>query len=257
MRIFTVCMTCQAELGHPSFEPFFAPYYDDRIAKIKCSRGHERYVMLQSQRFEVLLESGANALSEGFTLEAMATFSAALERFLEFAARVLLHHLGMHESTYAAMFTEMARQSERQIGCFLALHALVFETAFAPNKDIAPLRNAVIHKGKIPTPEEAENFCGMVYKEILRVLLPLERKCDQSIQAVIVDDIQTRMNSLPEGTQAVTHSPAGLLSLADAEHKATFDEAFTGYIDFTRKLREAEPLMHALHSSMFSRAPDA
>lgn len=85
-------MLCQIELGHPSFEPLFVPYYEDRIAPIKCSRGHESLLIIQNQKFEVLLESGANALSAGFTLEAAATFSTALERFFEFASKVMLIH---------------------------------------------------------------------------------------------------------------------------------------------------------------------
>ena len=36
MQIFAMCMECQKELGHPSFEPFFVPYFEDRIAHITC-----------------------------------------------------------------------------------------------------------------------------------------------------------------------------------------------------------------------------
>src|SRR5271165_787884 len=46
---------------------------------------------MQSQKFEMLLDSGAAALLEGFTLEACASFAAALERFYEFS----LHAAGL------------------------------------------------------------------------------------------------------------------------------------------------------------------
>lgn len=58
-------MECQKELGHPSFETFFLPYYEDRLTEVECSRHHKSVLLLQSQKFEVLLESGANALAGG------------------------------------------------------------------------------------------------------------------------------------------------------------------------------------------------
>jgi hypothetical protein len=90
LEIFAVCMECQKELGHPRLEELcFVPYYDDRIAEVHCSRGHKSALMIQSPKFEVLLESGVDALAAGFTLEAAGTFSAALERFYEYGVQVL------------------------------------------------------------------------------------------------------------------------------------------------------------------------
>jgi len=81
-------MECQKELGHPSFEPIIADYYEEALAFIECSRGHKSAILLQSQKFEVLLESAANALIEGYTLEAASSLSSAYERFFEFAINV-------------------------------------------------------------------------------------------------------------------------------------------------------------------------
>ena len=54
-----------------------ADYFDDGVATIECSAGHKTALILQSQKFEMLLDSGATALLEGFTLEACASFAAA------------------------------------------------------------------------------------------------------------------------------------------------------------------------------------
>jgi hypothetical protein len=89
MKMFAMCMQCQTELGHPSFEPFIADYFDEGVAHIECARGHKSAISVQSLKFEVLMESGANALLEGYTFEACAAFSAALERFYEFASQVM------------------------------------------------------------------------------------------------------------------------------------------------------------------------
>ena len=70
MKTLATCMACSAEHGHPGNEIFLLPYYDDRIAYVTCSQGHKSAIVLQSAKFEVLLESGANALADGFTLEA-------------------------------------------------------------------------------------------------------------------------------------------------------------------------------------------
>jgi hypothetical protein len=54
-------MTWQSERGHPTFEPFFAGYSDDGIAKLTCSAGHKTFHLIQSTKFENLMESGADA----------------------------------------------------------------------------------------------------------------------------------------------------------------------------------------------------
>jgi hypothetical protein len=251
MQLFATCMPCQIELGHPSFEPFFVPYYEDRIATIECSRGHKSVIMLQSQKFEVLMESGAGALTAGFTLEAAATFHAALERFFEFSAKVMLVHRGVSHTAYEQMFKEMARQSERQIGCFMALHAVVFGTAYVPNKDIAPFRNAVIHKGEIPTPAEAEKFCGSVYAEIVRTANLLREHCQTAINSVIAEDLGVRRSKLPMGTSVATMANLGLYSLAYANNKAEFADALQGYVKARAIISSAAPHMKALNRTLF------
>ena len=98
---------------------------------------------------------------------------------------------------------------------------------------------AVIHKGKIPTPQQVEKFCSDVYLEIIQTLAPLKQKCPLSIHALIVKDLRTRSSKLPSGTRTITHSAAGLLSLADAEHKPSFEQAFNAYIVGVTKLKTA------------------
>jgi hypothetical protein len=256
MQIFAMCMSCQVELGHPSFEPFVVPYYEDRIAHIKCSRGHETILILQSQKFEVLLESGANALSAGFTLEAAATFSAALERFFEFASKVMLIHKGMSNAIYEQMFKEMARQSERQIGSFIALHALVFKQPFIPNKAIVPFRNSVIHKGEIPTPEKVEEFCSNVYSEIYRVAELLRQHCKEDIMTVVHEDLQTRQGKLPQDIRISTASNFGLYSLASTENKSNFQDAYQAYRQQKEGIEQSLPHLKSLHESLFPNSPD-
>ena len=142
-------MQCFAELGRPSFEPLVGDYFEDAVAYLHCSAGHRTAVVIPSPKFEILLESGATALIEGFTLEACASFSAALERFYEFALRVVSLARGVSPELYAKMFAEMARQSERQLGAFMLLFAIEFGEPYRLDQKITEFRNSVIHKGSI------------------------------------------------------------------------------------------------------------
>src|SRR5688500_12831618 len=113
MKIHLVCSECLFEQGQPGrLQLIQAPYYEDRVAHIECELGHKTIAVLQDSKFEVLMESGAAALANDFTLEAAASFSTALERFYEFGLKVLFKQKGLDTAAYENMFSEMARQSE-------------------------------------------------------------------------------------------------------------------------------------------------
>lgn len=248
MQLFAMCMECQKELGHPSFEPFFVPYYEDRISYIKCSRGHQSAYVLQSQKFEVLMESGANALSAGFTLEACASFAAALERLYEFALRVFIVQKGLPDESYAAMFKEMSRQSERQLGAFMALYLIEVGQPYKPNAKITEFRNSVIHKGQIPTPEEANAFCSNVYGTVLEITDQLRNKLPEAVNRVVMLDLRERHEKLEPGVPRATAAGCAFFSLANAQNLRTFAEAFAEMEKRKEMLVKSTPYMRALHS---------
>ena len=243
MQIFAVCMECQKELGHPSFETFFLPYYEDRMAEIECSRHHKSVLLLQSQKFEVLLESGANALAERFTLEAAASFSSGLERFYEFCVKVISAHRSMNPAIYEQMFKEMANQSERQLGAFLVLHAIEFGSAYVPNKKIIEFRNSVIHKGRIPTPDEATGFCERVYSEILLLTQKLEQNYRAAINKVISEDLRKRAEVVSKGIPIATTTGTMFFSLAHQDKKQTFAEAYDAYLKSKNVIATSVPVL--------------
>lgn len=248
MKIFTTCMQCLQELGLPGFEPIMAEYYEDRVSYITCSRGHKSALLLQSQKFEVLLASGANALFNGFTLEAAATFSAGLERFIEFGLKVLCIHRGMSYDTYTAMFNHMARQSERQIGAFIAFYTAETGEAYAPNKKITEFRNSFIHKGLIPTPDVAEKFCSMIYTEIVQLYEKLEMHAGEAIQKVVTDDLLTRSQGIPLDTPRATSSGETFFCISHKEKRKNFSEAYEEFIKMVTSLEEATPVLRRLHN---------
>ncbi|WP_438958264.1 hypothetical protein [Porticoccus sp.] len=246
MKIFATCMECFKELGHPSFEPIIADYYDEPVAYIECSKGHKSAFMLQSQKFEILLESAANALLEGYTLEAASTFSAAYERFFEFSIRVICSKNNLEAKELASTFSQVSRQSERQLGAFLFLHLLEFGDTYLVNDKIVSFRNKVIHKGYIPTPDEVEDFAEKIYQEIYSITQKLKINCSQDIQKVIMSSLSERSKKIPNDMPRATSTGAMLFSLSHAEQKPTFSEAMSFYKEAQEKLLGSVPYMKVL-----------
>ena len=250
MRLFTMCMACLKELGHPSFEPLFVPYFDERILEFTCSRGHKNVQVIQSQKFEVLLESGANALLADFTLEASASFSTALERLYEFAFKVLIIDSGISNDSYAEMFKEMARQSERQLGGFLALHLVKFGTSYTLNQSITEFRNSVIHKGLIPKPKDAKEFCSKVYDEILKITKKLRLKFPEALQKTIILDIADRSQNIDPVISRSTSTGCMFFRLSNENNKNTFDEAFKAFQEHQKIIEGAVPYLENMHEAV-------
>lgn len=243
MKIFTMCMECQKELGHPSFEPIITDYYEEALAFIECSRGHKSAVLLQSQKFEILLESAANALIEGYTLEAASSLSSAYERFFEFAIKVFCKTSKIPKESIEETFKQVSKQSERQIGAFLYLHLLIFGKHYTLNKKIPELRNKVIHQGYIPTPDEVIRLGELIYQEISEITNLLNSKLSSEIQQVVMETVQIRNEKIPNETPRSTTTGTMFFSLATINRKETFQEALSSYTESREKLFGSIPYL--------------
>src|SRR5579859_5545465 len=128
--------------------------------EVVCGHGHTSIVVLKNVKFELLFELGINALADGYCRDAVSSFAAALERFYEFYWLVTMAHLLVPDETAEAAWKVLSRQSERQLGAYVsAALALTKEPPclLNPNKEIE-FRNRVIHKGYVPSDEEATSF---------------------------------------------------------------------------------------------------
>ena len=146
------------------------------------------------------------------------------------------------------MFKEMANQSERQLGAFLALHAIEFGSAYVPNMKIIQFRNSVIHKGRIPTPDEATGFCEKVYSEILLLTQKLEQNHSSAINKVISQDLRKRAEMVPKGTPIATTTGTTFFSLAHKDKKSTFLEAYDAYLKGKNVVASAVPALKVISS---------
>ncbi len=247
MKIFTMCMECQKQFGMPSFEPIVADYYEDSTAYIECSNGHKSYVLLQSQKFEILLESAANALLEGYTIEAASTFSAAYERFFEFTIKVFCENYEIKEKSLKSTFTKVAKQSERQIGAFLFLYLVTLKEEYKLNEKIPPFKNKVIHKGYIPTPKEVIEFAELIYQEIYSITQILKNSFPNELQKIITDNIKEKNETIPINIPRTMSSGTIFFSLSMSEQKSNFKDALSSYKETREKISGAMPYMKLLN----------
>ena len=88
MKTIGVCAQCTMDDPLSAFQSDEVEYFDDGIAIVECRRGHRTAMIVQGTKSEILLSSAADALERGFTFEAVASASAALERFYEFSPHV-------------------------------------------------------------------------------------------------------------------------------------------------------------------------
>jgi hypothetical protein len=250
MKLFTTCMECQIELGHPSFEPIITDYYDDSVAYIECSRSHKSAIMLQSQKFEILLESAANALLEGYTIEAASTLSAAYERFLEYVIKVFCKKSDISKEALDKTFNQVAKQSERQLGAFLFLYLIIFRNPYKHNQEITTFRNRIIHQGYIPTPEEVIKFGELIYQEIRSIIKILKADLSDEMNQVTMETLQGRSVKIPNGTRPVTTSCSFYFALTLGGRNESFREALSGYKESKKAIYGSVPYLQILSKAV-------
>jgi hypothetical protein len=174
-----VCINCSIEASQRGEEPPVladVELNDDGLYEGTCPNGHNVASAYQNLKYEVLFESGAVALLWGFNREAFSSFATALERFYEFATEVYLTALNVPPEKFEAAWSAVAAASERQLGAFLFLYLARYknEFPFPPDwKKMSTRRNEVIHRGHIPTADEARAFARDVFEIIETVTVQL------------------------------------------------------------------------------------
>lgn len=240
MKITLPCAQCQIETRHPSFSLFTVDYYDDLVANIKCEKGHNSSQIIQGHKFEILLQSAANALIEGYTLEAACVFSAAYERFLEFCIRVICDKKGVDKTKFEETFKQMSRQSERQLGVFLFLYLLEFGESYKiQNNKITKFRNKYIHNGFIPDPKEVKNFAKNIYDEIFKITKLLKKQCDKNITNILLEDNGERFSKIEDDknkTVTTVTVETAFFSTANNDQTDNFDEALNNLLIYKKAM---------------------
>lgn len=218
MRIMVPCMQCLQEFGKPSNEFARVEFRDDGRYELTCSFGHRTTTILQQQKFEVLFEIGAYAILDGYYREAISSFSTSLERFYEFAARVFLENVSKSDTLFQNCWEKVASRSERQLGAFIFLWAHHFNEppALLSNSQVA-FRNDVVHKGKIPTRDNAINYGDSVLGILRPMLSALRSRFPEEVQKVTFYHLRDCRSESDDGRTVSTMGISTIVNLASGD----------------------------------------
>lgn len=163
-----------------------APFDEDSLYRFQCAQGHVHEIVLAQMRFEVLAETAMQALVDGYYRDAIASFATSLERVYQFYCEVVSCNKGVDAARFAATWKSVAMQSERQLGMFIGLFQA--ENGIAPTllaQKHVTLRNNVIHRGLLPTEDEAIEYSQAVVDLVQPLLNAMMPRYTTDIEAVI------------------------------------------------------------------------
>lgn len=192
ISLSTSCKECREEAHskdqkYINVEPFTLVELNEKgVYKLTCPNGHVKWYFIEEQLFQILYDLGALSLSDGYTREAVSSFSTALERFYEFIIKFILLKRNISENDISQYLRYINRQSERQLGGFAALYIIEFNT-FPPvldNKWIR-FRNEVVHLGTIPNETKTFAYGQIVANIIFDILIELKKKYKNRINTLI------------------------------------------------------------------------
>lgn len=189
MKIKVSCMQCFSngqEQDKDKTLPYIPsyPYWEYPMIELDkwpyleftCEKGHLTRLTLSFELYELLFQQATYCIMDGYYREAISTYNAALERFLEYAIEVMMLSNAL-DIDFNKLWKEVSNQSERQLGAFYFLYSLHFnELPCFLDKNKVTLRNQVVHKGKLASKEEALDFGKYVFDYIKSILRKLREK---------------------------------------------------------------------------------
>ncbi len=252
MKLVMPCMACFQELGKPTNEFVTLEFRDDGRYEVHCSRGHNSVTVLQQQKFEILFDIGANAIIDGYYREAISSFTSSLERFYEFSIKVFCENNSMNNDTYLKIWKQVSNQSERQLGAFLFLWTSKFkETPELLNNKDTKFRNEVIHKGKIPTKQEALIFGNTILKIIRPKIKQLQSLFEEEISSVISKHIRDcskiETNQISGGTMCA-NTIISLSSGEESHNTQTLENALKSILESRDIIESTESITRGLNT---------
>lgn len=187
MLLDLICFDClmeQVNKGEPSvfdgtsIPTPFEQVNNDGIYEVNCAKGHKSKTIIDNINFEILFEYGLNAINDGYYREAVSSITSAMERYFEFFIKTILRNSTTDFDSISKVWKKVSSQSERQLGAYIMLYFQAFgrePLLLNQNKEV-PFRNSVIHKGYIPTKQEAIDYGNSVMKIIEQSLIDLKNK---------------------------------------------------------------------------------
>jgi hypothetical protein len=197
-------------------------FTDDGLYEATCPKGHKSITILQQRKFEILFDIGIYAINDGYYREAISSFTASLERFNEFFIKIVCISKGVEQNEINDSWKEISVQSERQLGAFIFLYLLEYGNK-PPllSTDNVKFRNAVIHKGKIPSKKEAIDYGQVVFDVIKPTLEKLKERYRDIMDQYVLSQLEETRKGTDKALPLVTLSIPTILSIA---HDQPFHE---------------------------------
>jgi hypothetical protein len=153
MHITISCPLCNRD-GDFQFTVPLQPQ-NDCIYKLICPKGHEFRANILYHHFQLLFEVAINATVDGYYREAIGSFTASYERYMELFLKICSTIREIRPEDYESSWKLIAKQSERQLGAYVISYLNDFKKPPVILKDKSVnLRNQVIHQGYFPDREE-------------------------------------------------------------------------------------------------------
>jgi hypothetical protein len=169
-----------------------------------CAAGHQFEASILYHDFQILFEIGINAIHDGYYREAIGSFAASYERFLEFFVRIVVMSSEGDAEEFDKAWRHIRNQSERQLGAFIFVHLMTYkESPLLLSDNQVRLRNNVIHKGTIPNRAD----CVKYGDEIMKIILSVLRRLWNSHQKEVAGSINTRMSDNSDKFPGVIFMP--------------------------------------------------
>jgi hypothetical protein len=236
MQTLTTCMQCQVETGLPNLSSMaLADIPEDGVIEVTCDRGHRTATIIQEAKFEILSEMGVWAIANGSYRDSVFSLAGALERLYEFFIEAACRKQGISTEAFTSSWKSLASQSERQLGAFVVAYLMdVHEPPKLLPKSQVEFRNAVVHKGRLATRDEAMRFGRAVFDCALPLLALLKSATYADIiRTMTFEHIRDRSHRARDaGLLTCTMSMATALSLAAADQPGDFE---TLVADFAKR----------------------
>ncbi len=160
---------------------------------------------------------------------------------MSFFIRTTLHSWGVPLAKIDSTWKEMSRQSERQLGAFLVLYLYLTKDSYGLLKrKMIEQRNDIIHRGKLPSKQEAIEFGKYAFDSINHILCILREQCGKSVGTSIVAQTNKALDTAKkhgllagEVVPTIFHHTTSL-SPTRRRGPDTFEEALE-YVEKTRE----------------------
>lgn len=229
MKLSVPCMECRNVGRRTEFQ--FVEVREDNTYLVTCSYGHQTEMKVHLLKFEVLIDIGANAILDGYYREAVSSFNSSLERFYEFAIQVLLERSsasGASKELFDNCWKKVSSQSERQLGAFIFLWAYCLrEIPELLSQKQVEFRNNVIHKGIIPTEEEALKYGNAVMSMVRSQRKQLDESFSNEVTKVTLKYLPDSEDLFCINEQPFTMLTSTLTSLTNGDKSTTTLDALS------------------------------